>query len=123
MAFIKIDGVPLPPVTKYELPMNDLDGPNTKRTEAGYLTRDRIRANIYKIDVAWVNITNDEIALISEAVSPASFNVELYDPSNKGSTVYVTKKMFSSAEKRKVLKFFKNETESYWDFAFSLTEF
>lgn len=56
----------------------DLDSDETNRSESGYLHRDRIRSNTYKIIATW-RITVSELAKLTEALAPAEFTVKFLD--------------------------------------------
>lgn len=106
---------------KYSIVASDLDGPNTKRTESGKLIRDRIRSDVYKLDLGWDRVTTEKLEELLEAISPVSFEVEFYDPTSP--TKYRTKTMYAGAEKKREMKTHLNEDEIYWSFSVSLIEY
>ena len=52
-AIITIGSTELPAPVEYTVTLQDIDSENTRRTEAGILTRDRVRAGVYKILATW----------------------------------------------------------------------
>lgn len=106
---------------KYSVTTSDLDGPNTKRTESGRLIRDRIRADVYKVDLGFDRITTDKLEELLQAISPVAFEVEFYDPTSP--TKYRAKTMYASAEKKREIVKRLSEDETYWSFSVSLIEY
>lgn len=114
MTFLKIDGVVMPPPTKYDVSLNDIDAQSSGRTEAGYMKRKRIRSNVGKLSVGWTNVTKDELETILEAVKRESFPVEFYFGKMVSATMYAGDKSIS-------FKVYKDGV-SYWDINFNLIE-
>ena len=123
MVLLKIGSANLPNPSSYKVSRSDMDGPNTKRTEAGVLNRERVRAGVYKIQVSWGALTMTELTAVTTALTPAEFTVTFFDPTT--ATAGKTAKMYAgdrSAELVRVID--ENKTaESRWSLSVSLTEF
>lgn len=81
MAMISIGGVALPNPVDYKVNLQDLDGESTLRSETGHMTRDRVRAGIYKIDVTW-RVKKPVLQLITDQLKPAKIDVTFFDPTD-----------------------------------------
>lgn len=79
MAMITVGSVKLPNPTSYKVKGSDLDSESTERNELGYMQRDRVRANIRRIDVSW-NVSKAEYQIIAAAIAPSEFPVTFFDP-------------------------------------------
>lgn len=121
MAMISINGVDLPTPTEYSVALQDIDSDNTRRTEAGILTRDRVRAGVYKIEVAW-KITKAQLKTITDAISPAKFSVTFFDPTTSSTS---TKDMYCGDRGGKMMNCFNPAIpgENMWEFSTSLIEY
>lgn len=94
MEFVfKINGVDMPtPAHKgFVLTSADADGPSTTRNARGYLTRDRVRSGIRKIEVTYPFPTAEQCKLVLDAISPEFFRVTYLDPQYG----VVTKEMYT----------------------------
>lgn len=120
MAIIKIGGVDMPAPSKYNVTLQDIDSENTSRTETGQLVRDRIRASVYKIEIAW-QVEHSQIKIITDALSPAKFSVNFYDPTTNA---HPTKDMYCGDRNGNLLvyKAFA-PSKSLWEIATSLIEY
>lgn len=123
MVLIKIGSTNLPNPSSYKISRSDMDGPKTKRTEAGVLNRERVRAGVYKIQVSWEALTMAELTAVTAALAPAEFTVTFFDATT--SAANKTAKMYAgdrSAELVRVID--ENKTaESRWSLSVSLTEY
>ncbi len=105
---------------KYKVTQMDLDGENTTRSETGVLTRDRIRAGIYQIDLAF-KIDKAEIVSFASAISGESIGVTFFDPT---SATTQTATMYPGNKSAELMSYKDgSEDDSYWDYSFTLTEF
>ena len=104
-----------PAPTEYSVDMQDIDSADTGRGETGYMNRERVRANLYKIKVKFSNITSDDVLAIKRAIAPAQFNVSLFD----GDTV--TANMYAG-DRTLTLKSIDSNANCFWDMSFNLTE-
>lgn len=117
MSMINIDGVDLPAPIKFKPPNFDLDSQDTKRNELGTMQRDRIRQGIFKLELAWKNITSSELHTIKSAISPAQVRVTF--PSEIG---FITKKMYAGDRDIEMVSFDKDYNKIIWNISFNLTE-
>lgn len=121
MAMITISSTELPAPSEYTVSLQDIDSENTRRTEAGVLTRDRVRGGIYKIQVIW-KVTKTQLKTITDAIAPAKFSVTFFDPTTSTSP---TRDMYCGDRvgKLMLLKDPENPGESLWELSTSLIEY
>ena len=120
-AIITIGSTELPAPVEYTVTLQDIDSENTRRTESGILTRDRVRAGVYKIQATW-KVNKTDLKIITDAISPAKFSVTFFDPTTSTSP---TKSMYCGdrAGKLVLLKDPNNPGESLWELSTSLIEY
>ena len=116
MQLVKFGSYTPPTPTEYSLEISDIDSEDTGRGETGYMSRERVRAGIYKLALTFTNITSDDVLNIKTAIEPEEFTVELFDGS------IVTAQMYSGNRTLK-LKSVDDEANCFWDMSFNLTEF
>jgi hypothetical protein len=121
MPMISVDGTNLPAPSDYQVSIQDVDSAETKRTETGILSRDRVRAGVYKIQVTW-RVKKPQLRIITDALKPAEFSVTFFDPTTGSSP---TKTMYCGDRVGKLLSW--NDTgapnESLWELTTSLIEY
>lgn len=115
MQLIKIGSYTPPTPTKYSLEVSDIDSEDTGRGETGYMSRERVRAGIYKVSLEFTNITSDEVLAIKQAISPEEFTVQLFDGSIVSAEMYAGNRTLN-------LKSIDDESNCFWDMSFNLTE-
>ena len=97
---IKVNGVVLPAPIDLDYSLEDLDADSERDVKSGVLDRNRVRSDVFKLSLTY---GYDDLATISkvlQAISPATFNVELFDiKSNKR----VTKKMYAGPKSTKLI--------------------
>ncbi len=121
MAMITVGAVDWPNPTDYEVTLSDLDSENTLRVESGLLTRDRIRAGVYRIDASFL-VTKAELKTITDSITASSFSVTFFDPTTSSTP---TATMYSGDRKCK-LSLHKDEAHpeySMWEFSVALVEY
>ena len=69
MEIIYIEGTKMPSPSTYNVKLADIDSANSGRGDTGYLTRERLRADVASIDVGWEFLTTDELNLIKRNIS------------------------------------------------------
>ena len=104
-----------PTPTEYSVDMQDIDSADTGRGETGYMNRERVRANLYKIKVKFSNITSSDVLAIKKAISSAQFSVSLFDGEAVNTTMY-------AGDRSLTLKSVDDKSNCYWDMSFNLTE-
>ena len=104
-----------PSPTEYSVDMQDIDSADTGRGETGYMNRESVRANLYKIKVKFSNITSNDVLAIKRAIAPAQFNVSFFDGDTVTATMYV-------GDRTITLKSIDSNANCFWDMSFNLTE-
>jgi hypothetical protein len=117
MALIKIGTTPLPDPAEYSVTLQDIDSENTRRTEAGILTRDRVRAGVYKIQATW-KVNKSELIIITDAVKPAQFAVTFFDPTTSTNP---TRPMYVGDRMARLIHL--ESGQSLWELSLSLIEY
>lgn len=112
---VSIDNVQLPTPTTYTVEYNDVDSPDTGRSEDGKLHRKRVRQGLAKIKLTWRQITTDKVDIILNAIVPDSFSVTYYFGIQKTATMYAGDK---SCELVRI-----NYDEAKWNIELNLVEF
>lgn len=119
MAMIRIGNTDLPEPAEYSVALQDIDSENTKRSETGLLTRDRVRAGVYKLQVSW-RVTKTQLKVITDALSPAKFSTTFFDPTTSTSP---TKDMYCGDRTGKLVYNPGAPHESLWELSTSLIEY
>ena len=117
MALITIGTIPLPDPAEYSVTLQDIDSENTRRTEAGILTRDRVRAGVYKIQATW-KVNKSELIIITDAVKPAQFAVTFFDPTTSTNP---TRPMYVGDRTARLIHL--ESGQSLWELSVSLIEY
>jgi hypothetical protein len=117
MALITIGTTPLPDPAEYSVTLQDIDSENTRRTESGILTRDRVRAGVYKIQATW-KVNKTDLKTITDAVKPAQFAVTFFDPTTSSNP---TKDMYVGDRTANLIHL--ESGQSLWELTLSLIEY
>ena len=117
MALIKIGSTSLPDPVEYSVTLQDIDSENTRRTEAGILTRDRVRAGVYKIQATW-KVNKTDLKIITDAVKPAQFAVTFFDPTTSTNP---TRPMYVGDRMARLIHM--ESGQSLWELTLSLIEY
>lgn len=97
---IKVNGVVLPAPVDLDYSLEDLDADSERDVKSGILDRNRIRSDVFKLSLTYGCDDLVTISKVLQAISPATFNVELFDiKSNKR----VTKKMYAGPKSTKLI--------------------
>lgn len=122
IVYLKINGVAMPTPRAYSIQRSDLDSQNTTRSEAGYLQRDRVRANTYKVVYDW-RVQERDLQKLNSALSSEEFTAEIYD----GTTgAYLTiARAYASADRTStlVLPNENDPSQNWWDFKCDIIEY
>lgn len=113
---IKANGVVLPAPISMELNLEDLDADSERDVHRGILDRNRIRSDVFKLSLSYGLNDMANVATVLKAISPAIFDVELYDVKSGTRT---TKKMYAGP---KSMQFICNEGVWIKGLKFNLTE-
>ena len=115
LVLIYIGGIEMPPPVSYKVTLSDLDAPNSGRSESGVMNRDRVRADVGKIELSWKNLTTTQLKTIVQAVSPEEFEVRYFFGTEHTAIMY--------AGDRSIDLKVPDEPESYWDMSVNLIEY
>ena len=118
MIFIQIGNYTLPTPTAYSCDYEDLDSEKTTRNERGYLKRDRLRADMFKISASF-RIPIKELTSLANAVKPKTFVVKVFDLTTGGT---VTKTMYASSKHAEIVSVVDKSKvgNTYVDYSFNL---
>lgn len=119
MALIRIGTTDLPGPSEYSVTLQDIDSENTRRTEAGVLTRDRVRAGVYKIQAKW-KVSKAQLKIITDALAPAKFNVTFFDPTTSTNP---TRSMYCGDRDANLVLNKASPDDSRWELSVSLIEY
>lgn len=119
MKIIYIEGNKMPSPSKYSLKLSDIDSSNSGRGDTGYLTRERLRADVASIDIGWEFLTTEEFNTIKTNISGASFTVKFY-VGGAGEKAYKTAEMYAGDRQIELVGF--EDGDERWNISFSLTE-
>lgn len=113
-----INGVDIPTPNVMDIDKHDLDSSDTHRNELGIIVRDRIRRDVYKLQLEFWAKTSSEIHTINTAIQDEEFPVTFPTPTGN-----VTKTMYAG-DRSLVLARYSPEgfTESRWTLKFNLVE-
>lgn len=116
MKLVQLGSYTPPAPTKYSLEISDIDSEDTGRGETGVMSRERVRAGIYKLSLGFTNLTSEQVLAIKQAISPEEITVKLFDGSQVNANMY-------SGNRTLDLKSIDDESNCFWDMSFNLTEF
>ena len=68
MQLVKLGSYVPPSPTKYSLEVSHIHSKDTGRGETGYMSRERVRAGVYKLTLGFTNITSDQVLAINNAI-------------------------------------------------------
>lgn len=119
MNIIYIEGTKMPSPSTYNVKLADIDSSNTGRGDTGYLTRERLRADVASIDIGWQFLTTKELNTIKSNISDAEFTVKFFI-GGEGNGAYKEAQMY--AGDRSIELASTADGEERWHISFSLTE-
>lgn len=98
---------------------SDIDSNDTGRSETGVLYRNRIRAGVYKLQVAW-RVNKQQLAVITSAISADSFSVTFFDPT---SSLEKTCTMYAGDRSAALVLNGDSAADTLWDLTVNFIEF
>lgn len=116
MKLVQLGSYTPPSPTKYSLEISDIDSEDTGRGETGVMSRERVRAGVYKLSLGFTNLTSEQVLAIKQAISPEEITVKFFDGSQVNANMY-------SGNRTLDLKSVDDESNCFWDMSFNLTEF
>ena len=116
MNLIKFGGYTPPAPTSYSVEIQDIDSADTGRGETGVMSRERVRAGIYKVSVTFSYIKSSDVLAIKKAIKPSSVDVTLFDGEHVHADMYAGAKTLT-------LKSIDDNSNCFWDMSFNMTEF
>ena len=115
MEIIYIEGIKMPSPTKYSVKLADIDSANSGRGDTGYLTRERLRANVASIDIGWEFLTTEELNTIQTNIANAEFTVKFFIGGG-----YKEAQMYAGDRSVDLVAYIDGEER--WNISFQLTE-
>lgn len=119
MNIIYIEGTKMPSPTKYSVKLADIDSSNSGRGDTGYLTRERLRADVASIDIGWDFLTTEELNIIKTGIAKSEFLVKFFI-GGEGVDAYKTAQMYAGDRSIEMVGF--EDGEERWSISFPLTE-
>ena len=99
---VKVNGVVLPAPISIDYNYEDLDADSERDVNSGVLDRNRIRSDVLKISLTYSMDSPATIATVMQAISAATFTVELLDLKTN---TRVTKTMYSGPKSMQMVKY------------------
>ena len=118
IVMVNLNGVDLPSPSVYRIGRQDLDSEDSGRNELGFLTRDRLREGILKVELEYWAIDNEKANVILGVLTAPSFNATVLV---EGHTI--TKQMYVSDRSSELVRFMNREDKMAWNINFSLIEY
>lgn len=115
MKLLKLDGYACPSPTSYEVSLQAIDADSTGRNEKGVMSREMVRAGVYKIQVAWTNLSSAQVASILSKAEKESVSTTFEFGGTK------TAKMYAGDRELQLKSI--DGASCFWDLNFSLVEF
>lgn len=104
----------------YKCTLSDIDV-NAKRSTSGKLTRNRVRKDVYSVEVSWDRLSWDDLVLLIAAGEAAAFQLTFADPKSKSGKT--TKKMYRDANMTYELLNLYTDEEGYWTTTMTFIEY
>ena len=105
----------------YKVYKRSLDSANSVRNESGVFNRDRIRAEVYTIELKFDNITQLTLKSIADLIVGASFSVEFFDPRSTPPSRNAT--MYAGDESFDMVNSHGSLSDKRWTYSFNLIEY
>lgn len=115
---IVIGGVDMPSPSAFRVPNFDVDSVDTYRNELGVLQRDRIRSDIYKLELDYRAINSSALVTIKSAIAPVQFEVSFISE-----TGMITKTMYVGDRNIEMVKYDTDTDNIRWNVNFNLIEY
>jgi hypothetical protein len=120
VTWLKINGVTMPTPKSFQILRADLDSDKSSRSEAGYMKRDRVRADTRKFTLSWTLKESDMIFLLSY-LSLVEFTAEVYDATIGGYAQYT---MYAGDRTADLIKWNpENPSENWYTVSCNLIEY
>jgi hypothetical protein len=119
VTYLKINNVAMPVPSSFTVLRSDLDSEKTSRSETGYLKRDRVRANVYKLQFEWI-VQEADLQTLQSYLSLEKFTATFYD-STTGK--YQSKTMYAGDRTCSLLRPSNTQSKTWWQFSCDLIEY
>lgn len=120
MNLIKIGGYTTPPPVSYSVTASDLDSTESGRSESGYMSRERIRGGVKKINASW-RVSTDELLALTSAISSPSFSVTFFFPTTGYYAENIT--MYAGDRTLNLVTDIDGESAAQWEFSVNFIEY
>ncbi len=115
MKLIKFGSYTPPTPTEYKVTIQDIDSSDTGRGETGKMNRERVRSDVFKLELGWTNLKSDDVIAIKEAIKSSSFSVTFFYGGTETASMYAGDRSLN-------LKSVDDSGNAFWDMSFSLIE-
>jgi hypothetical protein len=112
------NGGTVPAPSTYKVLTHDIDV-NAKRSESGYMNRNRVRANNYEIQCSWERLTWAQLIALIAAGDAESFTLTFLDARSQGT---VTKTFYRDANMEYTMINIWGADEAYWTCSMNFVE-
>lgn len=116
METFTINGLDMPAPSKFDILTQDLHAESTTRTQSGHMVINRIRSEVYKLELGWTAITQEKLDIIKSATQSVTMSVTFRDTDG----IVKTKTFYSGDKKSEPRKLFDDDKR--WDYSFNLVE-
>lgn len=107
--------------SEYKVGFHDTDK-NSKRSETGFLNRNRIRQNQLEVKISWQGLSWDEVRALAQAGKAAKFQLTLLDPEAENGN-YSTGWFYREADREYTLVRIFSSEEATWTYSVVYVEF
>ena len=109
-----VDGAYVPSPSKYDVGIQDVSDPDAGRTEDGLMHKNRVAQKV-KINLAWNNVSDADMARVLTAFDPEYITVKYKDPK---AAAFLTKTFYVGD--RSVSSY--NTRIGFWTVSFNIIE-
>ena len=115
-SLITVDGNSIPSLTSFQANWNDADSEASGRSEGtAKMTRERIRASIWELNIQCSMITDDDLEHLQEIFVPEEVDVTFWVGKTVSTSMY-------AAQGSTELVYVEGDGTCFWNFSISLTE-
>ena len=115
MELLKVNSLPVHDIIKYSVKRQDLDGPDSTRSETGVLSREIIRQGVFTLEIAVTFYSDAELNALINELKQEVINTDFYFGSAQSIQAYSSNQTID----------LKTNTDGtpYWDISFNIIEY